>query len=111
MIVKAKKCKDAGMVKLILFGLLAGALFSSTFILNEFMSSAGGHWFWSASLRYLFMWLLLTVIITMQHGFGRIKELTAIFVPIGAFGALLAVSALAYSIRVFATLGITLPAG
>lgn len=79
MIVKAKKCKDAGMVKLILLGLLAGALFSSTFILNEFMSSAGGHWFWSASLRYLFMWLLLTVIITMQHGFGRIKELTAIF--------------------------------
>ena len=67
------------MVKLILLGLLAGALFSSTFILNEFMSSAGGHWFWSASLRYLFMWLLLTVIITMQHGFGRIKELSAIF--------------------------------
>lgn len=67
------------MVKLILLGLLAGAFFSSTFILNEFMSSAGGHWFWSASLRYLFMWLLLTVIISMQHGFGRIKELTAIF--------------------------------
>ena len=67
------------MVKLILLGLLAGALFSSTFILNELMSSAGGHWFWSASLRYLFMWLMLTVIIAMQQGAGRIKELTAIF--------------------------------
>lgn len=67
------------MVKLILLGLLAGAFFSSTFILNELMSSAGGHWFWSASLRYLFMWLIITVIITMQHGFGRIKELAAIF--------------------------------
>ena len=67
------------MVKLILLGLLAGALFSSTFILNEFMSSAGGHWFWSASLRYLFAWLLLSAIIAMQHGFGRLKELTAIF--------------------------------
>lgn len=67
------------MIKLILLGLLAGALFSSTFILNEAMSSAGGHWFWSASMRYLFMWLMLTVIITMQHGFGRIKELSAIF--------------------------------
>lgn len=67
------------MVKLILLGLLAGALFSSTFILNEFMSDAGGHWFWSASLRYLFMWLLLTLIITLQHGFNRIKDLTAIF--------------------------------
>ncbi len=67
------------MVKLILLGLLAGALFSSTFILNELMSDAGGHWFWSASLRYTFMWLMLTVIIAMQHGFGRIKELTTIF--------------------------------
>jgi drug/metabolite transporter (DMT)-like permease len=67
------------MVKLILLGLLAGALFSSTFILNEVMSSAGGHWFWSASLRYIFMWLMITLIISMQHGFGRIKELATIF--------------------------------
>lgn len=67
------------MIKLILLGLLAGALFSSTFVLNELMSAAGGHWFWSASMRYLFMWLILTVIIVMQHGFGRIKELGAIF--------------------------------
>ena len=67
------------MVKLILLGLLAGALFSSTFILNELMSSAGGHWFWSASLRYLFMWLMLTVIIVLQQGIGRIKALTLLF--------------------------------
>ncbi len=67
------------MVKLILLGLLAGALFSSTFILNELMSSAGGDWFWSASLRYIFMWLMITAIITMQHGFGRIRELFTIF--------------------------------
>lgn len=67
------------MVKLILLGLLAGAFFSSTFVLNEVMSAAGGHWFWSASLRYAFMWLILTAIIVMQHGFGRIKELTTIF--------------------------------
>ena len=67
------------MVKLILLGLLAGAFFSSTFILNELMSNAGGHWFWSASLRYIFMWLIITAIIILQHGFGRIKELALIF--------------------------------
>ena len=67
------------MIKLILLGLLAGAFFSSTFILNELMSSAGGHWFWSASLRYVFMLLIITVIIAMQHGFGRIKALMGIF--------------------------------
>lgn len=43
------------------------------------MSSAGGHWFWSASLRYLFMLLLLTVMIAAQHSVGRIGELWAIF--------------------------------
>lgn len=67
------------MVKLILLGLLAGAFFSSTFVLNEVMSAAGGHWFWSASLRYAFMWFILTAIIIMQHGFGRIKELMTVF--------------------------------
>jgi len=67
------------MVKLILLGLLAGAFFSSTFVLNEVMSAAGGHWFWSASLRYAFMWLILTAIIIMQHDFGRIKELMTVF--------------------------------
>ena len=67
------------MVKLILLGLLAGAFFSSTFILNELMSNAGGHWFWSASLRYIFMWLIITAIIILQHGFARIKELATIF--------------------------------
>ena len=67
------------MVKLILLGLLAGAFFSSTFVLNEVMSAAGGHWFWSASLRYAFMWLILTAIIIMQRGFGRIKELMTVF--------------------------------
>lgn len=67
------------MVKLILLGLVAGALFSSTFILNELMSHAGGHWFWSASLRYMFMWLLLTSLISLQYGFGRIKALLAVF--------------------------------
>ena len=67
------------MVKLILLGLLAGAFFSSTFILNEVMSAAGGHWFWSASMRYVFMWVIVTALIVMQHGFSRIKELTTIF--------------------------------
>ena len=67
------------MGKLILLGVLAGAFFSSTFILNELMSDAGGHWFWSASLRYIFMWLIITVLISIQHGFGRIKELATIF--------------------------------
>ena len=67
------------MVKLILLGLLAGAFFSSTFILNELMSNAGGHWFWSASLRHVFMWLIISAVIILQHGFRRIEALASIF--------------------------------
>lgn len=67
------------MVKMILLGLLAGAFFSSTFILNELMSNAGGHWFWSASLRYVFMWLIISAVIILQHGFRRIEALASIF--------------------------------
>lgn len=64
------------MFKLIFIGVLSGAFFSATFILNELMASQGGHWFWSASLRYVFMWLMLSVIIVAKSG---IRTLAALF--------------------------------
>lgn len=56
------------MLYLILLGLLSGLFFSSTFILNRVMSLAGGHWAWSAFLRYLFMLLLLAVLLVVFQG-------------------------------------------
>jgi len=56
------------MFKLIIIGVLSGAFFSSTFVLNEYMSISGGHWVWSASLRYLFMILFLSCIIVVSKG-------------------------------------------
>ncbi|MDO5769934.1 MAG: multidrug resistance efflux transporter family protein [Psychrobacter sp.] len=73
------------MIRLILLGLLAGAFFSSTFILNELMSAAGGHWYWSASLRYLFMLLMLSLMISARHGIKRLRELAQIFIQHWAF--------------------------
>ena len=67
------------MVRLILITLIASAFFSSTYILNELMSNSGGHWFWSASLRYLFTLIILTVIIALQNGGKRIEQLWVIF--------------------------------
>ncbi len=64
------------MFKLILIGVLSGAFFSSTFVLNEFMSISGGHWVWSASLRYLFMIILLSCIIIISQG---IKSFLGLF--------------------------------
>lgn len=67
------------MVRLIVITLIASAFFSSTYILNELMSNVGGHWFWSASLRYLFTLLILTLVIAAQHGMRRIGELWRLF--------------------------------
>lgn len=42
-------------------GLLAALFFSSTFLFNRTMSLEGGHWAWTASLRYLWMTLFLVL--------------------------------------------------
>ena len=52
-------------------GLLAALFFSSTFVLNRAMSLDGGHWVWSASLRYLWMALFL-VAAPIAIGRGRL---------------------------------------
>ncbi|WP_419784942.1 multidrug resistance efflux transporter family protein [Pseudodesulfovibrio sp.] len=49
------------MFKIILYGVLASLFFSSTFVLNRSMSLDGGHWVWSASLRYFWMLLFLVL--------------------------------------------------
>ncbi len=67
------------MIKLIALGILSGAFFSSTFILNEVMSLAGGHWVWSASLRYAFMVVLLTLIIVGKGGFKHFRDVLTLF--------------------------------
>lgn len=43
------------MFRLMLLGLAAGMFFSATFILNRAISLEGGHWYWSAALRYAYM--------------------------------------------------------
>ncbi len=67
------------MIKLILLGILSGFFFSTTFILNEAMSLQGGHWVWSAVLRYLFMVLFLTVIVLFKGGISRLIGIFKLF--------------------------------
>jgi drug/metabolite transporter (DMT)-like permease len=67
------------MSRLVGYGILSGALFSSTFVLNEYMSASGGHWLWSASLRYLFMLLFIMGIYILQSKKNLIVELTKEF--------------------------------
>jgi drug/metabolite transporter (DMT)-like permease len=63
------------MFRLMLLGLTAGMFFSATFILNRAMSLEGGHWYWSAALRYAYMIAFLGAGIRVYKGggyFGRV---------------------------------------
>lgn len=67
------------MVRLILIGLLSGFFFSSTFVLNRIMSLDGGHWVWSASLRYAHMIFLLTAWLLMFRGTASLARTLGLF--------------------------------
>lgn len=51
------------MKKAFLYGVLASFFFAFTFVLNRSMNLAGGHWLWSACLRYLFMLPMLALLL------------------------------------------------
>lgn len=67
------------MIKLIAIGLLSGMFFSSTFILNRVMSLEGGHWVWSASLRYVYMVLFLILSLPIFQGWGAPRHIFRLF--------------------------------
>ena len=68
------------MIRIMLLGLLAGLFFSTTFILNRAMSLEGGHWFWSASLRYGYMFVFLTLCLLVSKGKGYCLQLLREFI-------------------------------
>src|SRR5699024_12801829 len=51
----------------ILIGILAAFFFSITFILNHAMSNDGGSWLFSASLRFIFMFPFLLIMVIGKH--------------------------------------------
>ncbi|VWX31455.1 conserved membrane hypothetical protein [Moraxellaceae bacterium 17A] len=69
------------MGKMIVWGLIASAFFSTSFVLYQLMSVQGGHWFWSASFRCFFMWLLLSIFILLQNKLNpsKLLELCKLF--------------------------------
>ena len=67
------------MAVLIALGLLSGLFFSSTFVLNRLMSLEGGHWVWSASLRYVFMIVFLLMVIRLFQGRTTVHALFKLF--------------------------------
>jgi drug/metabolite transporter (DMT)-like permease len=65
--------------RLVSIGILSAAFFSSTFILNRAMSLQGGHWLWSASLRYAFMLIFLVGGLMVARKTATLRQLAALF--------------------------------
>lgn len=73
------------MIALISIGILSGLFFSTSFVLNRLMSVDGGHWIWSASLRYGFMIVFLLLLIALFQGVKTQWRVLHLFVKNGIF--------------------------
>lgn len=67
------------MARLVFLGAMAALFFSSTFVLNRAMSLSGGHWVWSASLRYAFMLPILLAWTLASGGPKALGQAFALF--------------------------------
>jgi drug/metabolite transporter (DMT)-like permease len=67
------------MIQRVSLGILAALFFSSTFVLNRAMSLAGGHWVWTASLRFGYMLVFLVLILLVTKGKQALKAVWEVF--------------------------------
>jgi drug/metabolite transporter (DMT)-like permease len=67
------------MIRLVVTGVAAAFFFSSTFVLNRAMSLEGGHWVWSAVLRFAYMIIFLGVWLRFRHGTDFLVECLKLF--------------------------------
>ena len=68
------------MTRLIATGSLAALFFSSTFVLNRAMSLQGGHWVWTASLRFGFMLIFLVTLLLLTRGQKALSDVRNTFI-------------------------------
>lgn len=61
-------------MRAILLGLLASVFFATTFVLNRAMELDGGHWIWSAALRYFFMLPFLLLLVLCRRNLGPLLQ-------------------------------------
>ncbi len=67
------------MLRLIILGILSSFFFSSTWVLNRAMSLAGGHWVWTASLRYGYMLIFLSLYFVFTKRAKTLIEIVELF--------------------------------
>jgi len=61
--------------KILIYGFLAALFFSSTFAINKWLNvEMSGHWYWTASLRYIYVFILLNIIVSFKYGIKMLIE-------------------------------------
>lgn len=58
--------------RLVVLGAVAAVCFASTFVINRWLSVGGGHWFWTASLRYGYVFVFATALLLLRSGPHRV---------------------------------------
>ncbi len=58
----------------VLIGLASALFFTMTYVLNRSMVLGGGHWAWTAALRYLLTLPLLALVLPLQGGLGQLPR-------------------------------------
>jgi drug/metabolite transporter (DMT)-like permease len=59
-------------IRAVALALLSALFFTATYLLNRAMASEGGHWAWSASLRYFLTLPMLALVLPWQGGFAPV---------------------------------------
>lgn len=74
------------MKKIILLGIAAAFFFSSTFAINRWLNvQQGGHWYWTACLRYVYVFIFLSLIVLFYNGVKAYKETIQCFFSFSHF--------------------------
>ncbi len=76
------------MFHLVLLGILSALFFSSTFVLNRAMSLSGGHWLWTASLRFGYMLVFLVFYLLVTKSGKYLLEIVRVFIRFWFFWVL-----------------------
>ncbi|HVT33117.1 MAG TPA: multidrug resistance efflux transporter family protein [Rhodanobacteraceae bacterium] len=59
-------------ISAILIALASALFFTATYVLNRAIANSGGHWAWSASLRYLLTLPMLALVLPFRGGFAPV---------------------------------------
>lgn len=66
--------RSIAMTRILIYGIISSFFFSSTYVLNRAASLEGGHWVWTSSIRYFFMFFLLIPLVWAMHGRHTLVE-------------------------------------